>query len=353
MNPTSFESYSQNGEDVVLWRALHEVEHGRYIDVGANHPQIDSVSMAFYKHGWQGITVEPDPTFAQMQAAQRPRDRVVEAAITIKDRDSVTLHVVDGTGLSTLDGTLAEGHARTGYETHDVEVETRTLDSILQEAGWNDQDIHFMSIDTEGSERDVLESIDLRLWHPWVLVIEATAPRSTESTRHLWEDIVLDAGYQFCLFDGLSCFYVSTQKAEALGASLSYPACVFDEYTTPASRKAEGERLHLVDRIEDLANQTTPELIEQVTRWRAQAVRRWANAIANEAQLEEALRDCADLEDTIEEMHTAIHYERIEARSQIAALQAQLDDLLSSSSWRVTKPLRLLGKQAAKKDPRR
>jgi FkbM family methyltransferase len=355
VTPAPFESYSQNGEDVVLWRALHRVENGRYIDVGANHPRIDSVSLAFYEHGWQGITIEPDPAFANMQVAERPRDLMIEAAITVKDRDAITLHVVNGTGLSTLDGALAQGHARSGYDTHDVEVVTRTMDSVLEEAGWHDMDIHFMSIDTEGSERDVLESIDLHLWRPWVLVVEATAPTSTESTRHRWEDIVLDAGYRFCLFDGLSCFYVSAQKADELGDRLSYPACVFDDYTTPATREADHEYVKLADRVhqlDELATKTVPDLIEQVTRWRAQAVNRWATAIANEAELEAALTACTDLQDTIEEMHRAIHLERIESRSVIAGLQAQLDDLLKSSSWRITKPLRLLGNQAAKKDRR-
>ena len=72
---TTFESFSQNGEDVVLWRALHDVGKGRYIDVGANHPELFSVSMGFYQRGWSGITVEPDPAFAQMQrdgASPRP-----------------------------------------------------------------------------------------------------------------------------------------------------------------------------------------------------------------------------------------------------------------------------------------
>ncbi len=214
---STFESYSQNGEDVVLWRALHEVRDGRYIDVGANHPQIYSVSMGFYNRGWSGITVEPDPAFAEMQRAERPRDVMVEAAITAKDGDTITFHVVDGTGLSTLDPSLAQAHARAGFETHEVEVTTRTIDSILEEANWAGLDIHFMSVDTEGAEKDVLESVDLTVWRPWVLVVEATAPLTTQSTREFWEKLVLDAGYRFCLFDGLSCYYVAEERAALLG----------------------------------------------------------------------------------------------------------------------------------------
>jgi hypothetical protein len=55
----SFISYAQNYEDVMLWRALKHVQHGFYIDVGANDPTDDSVTKAFYVRGWRGINVEP------------------------------------------------------------------------------------------------------------------------------------------------------------------------------------------------------------------------------------------------------------------------------------------------------
>ena len=44
----SFVSYSQNFEDVMLWRALKYVENGFYIDIGSQDPVIDYVSLAFY-----------------------------------------------------------------------------------------------------------------------------------------------------------------------------------------------------------------------------------------------------------------------------------------------------------------
>lgn len=52
-------SYAQNFEDVMLWRALGHIENGFYVDIGAQHPTIDSVSKAFYERGWSGINVEP------------------------------------------------------------------------------------------------------------------------------------------------------------------------------------------------------------------------------------------------------------------------------------------------------
>jgi len=51
-----FVSYAQNFEDVILWRALKHVGRGFYIDLGAQDPVIDSISLAFYEHGWDAWT---------------------------------------------------------------------------------------------------------------------------------------------------------------------------------------------------------------------------------------------------------------------------------------------------------
>ena len=54
MRPTIV-SWAQNGEDIVLRRALRDVAIGVYIDVGAADPDRDSVTKLFYDMGWHGI----------------------------------------------------------------------------------------------------------------------------------------------------------------------------------------------------------------------------------------------------------------------------------------------------------
>ena len=67
---SGFVSYAQNFEDVMLWRAFSHIESGFYIDVGAQHPTIDSVSLAFYERGWTGIDIEPVPEYASLLREQ-------------------------------------------------------------------------------------------------------------------------------------------------------------------------------------------------------------------------------------------------------------------------------------------
>ena len=58
---SNFTSYSQFYEDLILFCIFYEVKNGFYIDVGANDPNIISVTKAFYLRGWYGINIEPLP----------------------------------------------------------------------------------------------------------------------------------------------------------------------------------------------------------------------------------------------------------------------------------------------------
>lgn len=246
MTPATYVSYAQNREDVVLHRALTGIQGGHYVEVGANDPTLHSISRGFYELGWTGLTIDPVHDFVQAHRDQRPRDTQFEAAITDADTDQIVLHQVSGTGLSTLDDRTGARHHDSGWETVDVQVRACRLDAALRETGWWDQPVHFLVVDVEGAESAVLASIDLRLWRPWILVIEATEPLSTEAAYGGWEPQVLAADYQFVLFDGLSRFYVAAEHRDELGSLLSYPACVHDDFVEFTTLAADSERERLL-----------------------------------------------------------------------------------------------------------
>ena len=117
----TFVSYAQNYEDVVLWRALRDVECGFYVDVGAGDPTIDSVTRAFYERGWSGINVEPSEPYFTALESERPRD--VNLRVLSGARAGVrTLHVMEGTGLSTLNEDIAAQHLKAGFESRELVV---------------------------------------------------------------------------------------------------------------------------------------------------------------------------------------------------------------------------------------
>ena len=97
----------------MLYRALGHLESGCYVDIGAQHPEIDSVSKAFFEWGWHGVHVEPVPHYANLLRNERPGDRVIEAAVS-NYLGYTKLIVFPDTGLSTTVPQIAAGHVDLG-----------------------------------------------------------------------------------------------------------------------------------------------------------------------------------------------------------------------------------------------
>ncbi|MGL4555435.1 MAG: FkbM family methyltransferase [Gemmataceae bacterium] len=220
-------SYSINLEDVVLAKVFRDRPRGFYVDVGANDPTTHSNTRHFYDLGWSGINLEPGGLFPRL-AEQRPRDRNFNVAVS-DARGEMTYHEFPAApGLSGLQdrvpdvppGLLAGATAR--------KVPVRLLRDVLEEAA--PPAIDFMGIDVEGHERQVLLGNDWARWRPRVVFLEATVQGSGEPCHHLWEDVLVGAGYRFAYADGLNRFYV---RAEDGGLIERFgPPCVFDHYIT-------------------------------------------------------------------------------------------------------------------------
>lgn len=204
-------SYAQNFEDVILWRALKEIPHGRYIDIGGQDPIIDSVSKAFYDHGWRGVHVEPIPEYAEKIRASRPEELVLEIALDLS-KGAIKMHSFPDTGLSTGVKAIAELHHEDGLTSNIIEVKTDTLESVLNDMG--EDDIHWMKVDVEGMEQNVLESWYDAQARPWIVVVESTKPNSPEETECLWEVEVTSRGYVFMYFDGLNRYYLHKNQMD-------------------------------------------------------------------------------------------------------------------------------------------
>ncbi len=230
-------SYAQNFEDVLLRRALHDVKNGFYVDCGAQDPKLDSVTKHFYDSGWHGINIEPHPKYFAALQRERPRDINVSTALA-NAPGVATFYFVDDSGLSSLDQrtlALASTHK---LKSHSAQVELVRLDSIFEKYGV--QDIHFLKVDVEGAERDVLEGANLKRYRPWIVVVEATLPAEPTPCWEEFEPVMLTADYIPLLFDGLNRWYVRAESAH-LSEHFKLPVNIFD--TFQRWREVEWEKL--------------------------------------------------------------------------------------------------------------
>ena len=305
---SAFVTYAQNFEDLMLWRALRDVTEGFYIDVGAADPDDDSVTRAFYDRGWRGINIEPTPEYFEVLVAARPRDLTLRCLAGAKSGEAALYHFAN-TGLSTMDADFEARHVAEGRASEEIHLPVRTLAEICREHA--PSDIHFLKIDVEGAEADVLSGADFNAFRPWIVLVEATEPGSQKENWQNWEGLLTKAEYRFVWFDGLNRFYLAAERWEALRSAFATPPNVFDQWLQP-----RGPQQHALLR-------------------HSQAV---ANTALGEANAARAALAAAQAEWNALEIKLQQELARAEhARERI---EIWSNAILSSTSWRFTAPIR-------------
>jgi len=248
----TFVSFAQNYEDVILWRALKNVENGCYIDVGANDPIIDSVTKAFYDRGWRGLNIEPVGSWYNKIVLDRPDDINLRIAVGKKKGNFPFYEVVD-TGLSTMDEGIAKGHAEEhGFDILQYDVPVVPLTDIVKD--YVSGDIHFLKIDVEGYEKNALLGLDLSVVRPWIIVAESTLPNMKLESYQEWEIILTENRYHFVYFDGLNRFYVADEKSE-LDEHFDRPPNYFDHFERVTKTWADQKIVELVGELGGVTSQ--------------------------------------------------------------------------------------------------
>jgi FkbM family methyltransferase len=321
----TFISYAQNFEDVMLWRALGSIESGFWIDVGAAHPTELSVTRAFYDRGWHGVNIEPEPDYAAALRAERPRDINLQVAIAAVPGRSV-LHRIPGTGLSTFDAPTAARHVAAGFpQDEPMEVEVTTLAAVC--AAHAPRDIHFLKIDAEGAEREVLLGADLGTYRPWIIVAEATLPLSPVPQIETFSELLAAADYRQCWFDGLNVFFLAAEHKARLAPCFRIPPNVFDAFV-PAGQVAADARADAAEHRVVALDRELSETKEAsgAAAQRADAAERRVLVLDRELnETKEASAAAAERADAAERRVLALDHELNETKEASAAAAERAD----------------------------
>ena len=163
-------SHSQYGQDRFVREHLLPQSTGYFIEIGADDGVDKSNTLAFEQAGWTGLCIEPSPARFEALRANRSCE-CLNVAISSTEGEVPFLDIIGyGKGLSGIVHNYDPRHLeRIARETtgnpstrgrSEIVVPARRLDAILAERGVTA--VHFCSIDVEGSELDVLQSIDVR-----------------------------------------------------------------------------------------------------------------------------------------------------------------------------------------------
>uniref|UniRef100_A0A6C0LUC4 Methyltransferase FkbM domain-containing protein n=1 Tax=viral metagenome TaxID=1070528 RepID=A0A6C0LUC4_9ZZZZ len=160
--------YSQDYQDSFLEEKIFKgFENGTFVDVGAYDGEKFSNSLFFEKYrNWNGICIEPIPEIYEKLKNKR-KCITYKCAIDNKDgTNSFLLNVGYPEMLSGIQQYYDPRHFNrlnieinnNGGKTSIIDVETKKLSTILEEQSINH--VHYLSIDVEGGEFAVIQSID-------------------------------------------------------------------------------------------------------------------------------------------------------------------------------------------------
>lgn len=202
IGPEAIITYAQYDEDIILAALFHGVERGLYVDVGANFPKTDSVTLFFYKKGWHGVNIEPIKGLHSQLQKTRKRDVNLHCGLGEKEGISEFREYVDIPGHSTFDNRQKKEHPNDPHQ--DYQVQIKTLKQVFVENKLNH--VHFIKIDVEGYEYEVVVGNDWVQFRPEVICIESNHVSKD------WRPILLESDYKLFINDGLNEYYVRKES---------------------------------------------------------------------------------------------------------------------------------------------
>ena len=193
-------SYSQLGQDIAVANFFNQKQGGYFVDVGAwDGVEISNTYLLEKQLGWNGICIGPLPK--QFESLQKNRAcACIQLAAYSQSGLEFDFAVYEGISgiVNHIDKHL---HALDGGR---IKVHTKTLTEILDE-NKAPSFIEYMSLDTEGSELEVLKGVDWSRYSFGYISIEhnGVEPRRSQMRQYLQE-----RGYSFLRENGVDDDYV-------------------------------------------------------------------------------------------------------------------------------------------------
>jgi FkbM family methyltransferase len=160
------DSQAQLYQDLfVLW-ATKEKRRGYFVDIGACDGLFLSNTLLLEReYGWRGIVAEPNPIFSAKLRKNRSAYVSTQCVWSVSGKKLAFKQVAEPEYSTLRDIDPQDSHEGRGTRSKftTVEVTSISLNDLLTKAKAASE-IDFLSLDTEGSELEILQATDLKKW---------------------------------------------------------------------------------------------------------------------------------------------------------------------------------------------
>ncbi|MEJ7768914.1 MAG: FkbM family methyltransferase [Chitinophagaceae bacterium] len=195
-------TFAQAGEDLIIHYLFTElgIKKPNYLDIGANYPVAYNNTYYLYHRGSRGVCVEPDPSLIPALETYRRNDVVLNVGVGITNESSADFYVFQVNALNTF--SKEEAEYRESFGTYKVQ-------KVIQIPLVNINDLiktHFttklnlLSIDVEGLDLAILESLDYELYRPDVICVETITYDEGKSAKKIQEILDFVRSKQYVIY---------------------------------------------------------------------------------------------------------------------------------------------------------
>ena len=163
-------TYSFEFEDIYIIKYFRNVKKGFYVDIGAYNPIRGSNTYLLYRKGWSGINIDADENSIKMFNILRRKDHNFNYAICSSKKKEVKLFYEKN---SSVIKTIVPKFRKLTLKKFKIKkVKVSTFDNLIKKTNFYNKRIDFLNIDCEGSDLDVLKSVDIKIYKPRLICIE-------------------------------------------------------------------------------------------------------------------------------------------------------------------------------------
>ena len=201
-------SFSQQGEDLVLERIITQMgwnlnEKKFYLDIGGFHPVYYSTTYSLYLRGWRGIIIEPQTEAKKLFKIFRPEDIFILALAGIDDGVKKDFHykIDSPDNLSVSGGTTKKKKFTNTSSVIQINVN-------LELKRRNITKVDYINIDVEGSELDILKTLDFNYFNPSIISVEVHGDKDLrKKLESEVSKILYSNGYACVAVNCITLFY--------------------------------------------------------------------------------------------------------------------------------------------------
>ncbi|UCF94867.1 MAG: FkbM family methyltransferase [Desulfobacterales bacterium] len=209
---TELKYFSQYKEEDILWRVFRNQRDGFLVDVGAaDGVRYSNSRDLLVNYNWRGLLIEPHPDFFdQLESLYRDNPKVKICPYAIDTEEKTGQFYMFGRDKHAQISTLSKSFKERAQKAHGnkyldpIDVQCKPLGRVLKEFACPSR-IDFISIDCEGLDMQVLQSMDWTAFDVRLVCVEQSMPEGElQAYMH---------GIGYSVYDATAgnCFFIKDQ----------------------------------------------------------------------------------------------------------------------------------------------